>query len=81
MSHSASFHSNEWIAPSNHGIKHLGRRRAGRYGHAARHLSDCAAADAEIRDYGPHLSHADYLDGLRQSHARKSAFWERLRTG
>ncbi|MCE8440474.1 DUF6880 family protein [Rhodovulum sulfidophilum] len=59
----------------------LVRRRAGRYGHAARHLSDCAAADAEIRDYGPHLSHADYLDGLRQSHARKTAFWERLRTG
>ncbi|MCE8432418.1 integrase core domain-containing protein, partial [Rhodovulum sulfidophilum] len=24
LSHSASFHSNEWIAPSNHGIKQLG---------------------------------------------------------
>ncbi|WP_414896646.1 DUF6880 family protein [Rhodovulum sp. YEN HP10] len=59
----------------------LDRRRAGRYGHAAGHLSDCAAADAEIQDYGIHLSHAAYLDGLRRTHARKSAFWDRLRNG
>jgi hypothetical protein len=26
LSHSASFHSNEWIAPSNRGIKHLRHR-------------------------------------------------------
>ncbi|MCA0993944.1 DUF6880 family protein [Alloyangia pacifica] len=56
----------------------LGRARSGRYGHAARHLMDCAAADAEILDYGSHLSHADYLEALRKAHARKSAFWERV---
>ena len=59
----------------------LGKARSGRYGHAARHLMDCAAADAEIIDYGIHLSHADYLEVLRKAHARKSAFWERLREG
>ncbi|WP_353475386.1 hypothetical protein PVT71_17695 [Salipiger sp. H15] len=59
----------------------LGKARSGRYGHAARHLMDCAAADAEILDYGMHLSHADYLEALRKAHARKSAFWERLREG
>ncbi len=59
----------------------LGRARSGRYGHAARHLMDCGAADAEILDYGMHLSHSDYLEALRESHPRKSAFWDRLREG
>ncbi|QPM92020.1 DUF6880 family protein [Pseudooceanicola algae] len=55
----------------------LVRARSGRYGHAARHLAACGAADVEILDYGSHLSHADYLEALRRAHARKAAFLER----
>ncbi|MDT0684176.1 hypothetical protein RM543_15935 [Roseicyclus sp. F158] len=57
----------------------LDRARSGRYGHAARHLADCAAADTEIENYGPHPRHADYLNSLRQAHHRKTAFWQRVR--
>lgn len=56
----------------------LDRARPGRYGHAARHLISCAVADAEIEDYGPNPSHADYLETLRQAHPRKTAFWQRV---
>lgn len=59
----------------------LNRARSGRYGHAARHLTSCAAADAEIEDYGPHPSHANYLELLRQAHPRKTAFWQRVQAG
>jgi hypothetical protein len=53
----------------------LTNARTPRYGHAAEHLADCAALDAEITDYGPIASHADYRHSLRAHHARKAAFW------
>ena len=56
----------------------LNRARAGRYVHAARHLQACAGADAEILDYGMHLAHEDYVEGLRRRHGGKTAFWDRL---
>ncbi|MCC1494701.1 DUF6880 family protein [Cognatishimia sp. F0-27] len=56
----------------------LSRARAGRYGHAARHLAACAAADAEIMDYAGHPTHEAYLSGLRSAHGRKSGFWRRV---
>lgn len=59
----------------------LTRARKGRYGHAARHLMACEAADALIEDYGSHASHAAYLADLSERHARKAAFWGRVGTG
>lgn len=56
----------------------LERARSKRYGHAARHLGSCAAADAVISDYGAHADHATFLQGLREAHGRKSAFWSRV---
>ena len=55
----------------------LSYARSGRYRHAARHLASCAEADAVISDYGEHPSHDSYVQGLRQAHGRKSAFWKR----
>ncbi|MFT7146991.1 MAG: hypothetical protein ACJASZ_001873, partial [Yoonia sp.] len=39
----------------------LEQGRATRYGNAADYLSDCAALDSEITDYGAFLTHAHYL--------------------
>src|SRR6056297_1055528 len=46
-----------------------------RYRHAARHLADCAACDANIADYGDHPTHDDFLTMLRDHHRRKHGFW------
>jgi hypothetical protein len=56
----------------------LERARSGRYGHAARHLAACAAADAQIADYGDHPDHAGFVTALRAAHGRKSGFWSRV---
>lgn len=50
----------------------LGRARASRYKHAARHLETCAALAAEIDDFGPIPPHDDYMRALRAAHGRKS---------
>ncbi|EPX76150.1 DUF6880 family protein [Salipiger mucosus] len=55
----------------------LERGRSSRYGHAARHLASCAAADASIADYQRHPGHDAFVEHLRAVHGRKSAFWER----
>ncbi len=52
--------------------------RSSRYGHAADHLADCAALDAEISDYAGFLSHDAYVARLRSTHAHKSSFWEKV---
>jgi hypothetical protein len=52
--------------------------RSTRYAHAADHLMDCAAADAEIADYGRFLSHDAYVARLREVHRHKSSFWVRI---
>ena len=53
--------------------------RSTRYAYAAEQLTDCAAADAEIEDYGHIPSHHSYLQMLRAGHDRKSSFWKKLR--
>ncbi len=53
----------------------LTKGRASRYGHAARHLAECARLDVMITDYGEALTHVIYLSHLRAEHPRKSSFW------
>ncbi|MFT6945578.1 MAG: hypothetical protein ACJAUW_002160 [Yoonia sp.] len=56
----------------------LEQGRATRYGNAADYLSDCAALDSEITDYGAFLTHAHYLHTLQTRHDRKTSFWAKL---
>ncbi|AGI68705.1 hypothetical protein OAN307_c31740 [Octadecabacter antarcticus 307] len=49
--------------------------RAFRYGHAAEHLTDCTALDAELVDYETFPTHATYLQTLQIHHDQKSSFW------
>ncbi|MBS0123119.1 hypothetical protein KB874_03145 [Aestuariicoccus sp. KMU-90] len=56
----------------------LEKARSGRYGHASRHLTSCAQADAAIDDYSGHPDHQAFIAGLRGAHGRKSVFWSRV---
>lgn len=56
----------------------LAEGRTSRYGHAADHLMDCAAADQELADYGRFPSHDAFERYLRETHKHKSSFWARL---
>jgi hypothetical protein len=56
----------------------LTQSRASRYGHAARHLRDCAGLAATIADYGSFETHDGYVRILRRDHSRKSAFWSMI---
>lgn len=56
----------------------LSRGQSSRYGHAARHLEDCARLEPMIEAHGTVLPHAVYLERLRREHPRKSAFWQQL---
>jgi hypothetical protein len=58
----------------------LNNARAGRYGHAARHLRECGALAPLIADFAPHASHDDYRRGLVVRHGRKAGFWQRVRS-
>ena len=53
----------------------LTRSRSSRYGHAARHLRDCAGLASAIPDYGSFESHDAYVSRLRREQGRKTAFW------
>jgi hypothetical protein len=53
----------------------LTQSRASRYGHAARHLRDCAGLAAAISDYGTFETHDVYIGRLRREHSRKTGFW------
>lgn len=53
----------------------LVQSRASRYGHAARHLRDCAGLSSAIADYATFETHDVYISRLRREHVRKSAFW------
>lgn len=57
-------------------ILHEGK--SARYGVAVEHLMDCAAADADIEDYGSAQPHGAYLEDLRARHRHKASFWGRL---
>lgn len=52
--------------------------RTSRYAHAADHLADCARMDELIEDYGPILTHDDYLGMLWAHHPHKSSFWAKV---
>jgi hypothetical protein len=51
------------------------KSRASRYGHAARHLRDCAGLAAAIQDCAPFEAHDTYVSRLRRHNSRKTAFW------
>jgi hypothetical protein len=53
----------------------LTKSRSSRYGHAARHLRECASFASVIADYGSFETHDAYVDRLRREHGRKTAFW------
>ena len=46
-----------------------------RYRHAARHLAECQSCDAAIDDYGDALTHAEFIEALKEKHPRKHGFW------
>lgn len=56
----------------------LRRKRAGRYGHAARHLDECSGLAPSIADWEGWPDHEAYLSSLRAEHARTPAFWKRV---
>jgi len=56
----------------------LGHGLSSRYSHAADHLGDCAALDAEITDYGPFPTHERFLQSLQNRHDRKTSFWAKV---
>jgi hypothetical protein len=53
----------------------LTQSRSSRYGHAARHLRECAALASTTPDYGSFETHDAYVGRLRREHGRKTAFW------
>ena len=53
----------------------LTQSRSSRYGHAARHLRDCAGLASAIADYGAFETHDAYVARLRRDHGRKTGFW------
>ena len=53
----------------------LTQSRSSRYGHAARHMRDCAGLASVIKDFGQFETHDAYLSRLRREHGRKTAFW------
>jgi hypothetical protein len=57
----------------------LSRAKSGRYGHAARHLTDCAGLAKSIADWGAATPHDTYMEKLRSDHGRKYSFWERVK--
>ena len=56
----------------------LMQSRASRYGHAARHLRECAGLASAIADYAPFETHEAYVSRLRREHGRKTAFWSMI---
>jgi Family of unknown function (DUF6880) len=57
----------------------LEKARSSRYGHAARHLTECKGLAQSIEDFGPFEVHETYESRLRDTHGRKSGFWSRVR--
>ena len=53
----------------------LNGAKSSRYRHAARHLAECGASDPQIEEYGVSLTHAGFIEALRQKHGRKYGFW------
>jgi tetratricopeptide (TPR) repeat protein len=49
--------------------------RSSRYGHAARHLTECASLASSVPDWGAVEPYEAYVARMRAAHERKSAFW------
>lgn len=49
--------------------------RSTRYGHAARHLRDCAGLATSITGFGAFETHDAYVARLGREHGRKASFW------
>jgi hypothetical protein len=49
----------------------LTQSRSSRYGHAARHLRECAGFASAIADYGSFETHDAYVSRLRREHGKK----------
>jgi hypothetical protein len=53
----------------------LQNARVKRYRHAARHLRECKNLAARIDDFALFETHEAYLNGLKQTHGKKTSFW------
>jgi hypothetical protein len=53
----------------------LTKARAGRYGHAARHLAECARLAASIPTFEPVETHEAWIARLKSRHGRTWGFW------
>lgn len=53
----------------------LQNSRVKRYRHAARHLRECKNLAARIDDFAQFETHEAYLEGLKQTHGKKTSFW------
>ena len=49
-----------------------------RYRHAARHLLECRALEAEVGERGGVETHEAFVARLRARHGRKTGFWSRV---
>lgn len=56
----------------------LQKARSTRYRHAARHVWEIESQQSDIKDYGRHEGHAEFMARLRREHPRKPAFWSLL---
>jgi len=56
----------------------LNTQRSKRYGHAARHLLECARLAGGIEDFGDFEPHAAYLANLKARHGRSYSFWQHV---
>ena len=54
--------------------------KSSRYKHAARHMRECQALAASIKDFAPFESHDALVARLRARHGRKDGFWSQLTT-
>lgn len=56
----------------------LQKARSTRYRHAVRHVREIESQQSDLKDYGRHESHAEFMTRLKREHARKPAFWSLL---
>ncbi|MGK3796861.1 DUF6880 family protein, partial [Enterococcus faecium] len=56
----------------------LQKARATRYRHAVRHVREIESQQSDIKDYGRHESHDEFMARLKREHPRKPAFWSLL---
>ena len=56
----------------------LQKARSARYRHAVRHVREIESQQSDIKDYGGHESHAEFMARLKREHSRKPAFWSSL---